>query len=136
MDLNPAITLVMTLHTHSEKLQREIIAQDMDLNKVLTTARSIELTNREIAFMKQHNMEATASPSPVHAVQAKHPKVEQQHKSKGKTIEICRYCGERSPHKGKCKAMGATCTSCNKKNHFASVCESKKSTKSVKTVEN
>ena len=101
MDLNSAITLAMTLHTHSEKLQREIIAQDMDLNKVFTTSRSIELTNREIAFMKQHHMEATASPSPVHAVQAKHPKVEQQHKSEGKTIEIRRYCGERSPHKGK-----------------------------------
>ena len=74
MDLNSAITLVMTLHTHSEKLQREIIAQDMDLKKVLATARSIELTNREIAFMKQHNMEATASPTPVYAVQGKHPK--------------------------------------------------------------
>eukprot|EP00795_Rhopilema_esculentum_P004069 gene4069-20248_t len=31
MDLNSAITLVMTLHTHSKKLQREIIAQVMDL---------------------------------------------------------------------------------------------------------
>ena len=30
--------------------------------------------------------------------------------------------------------MGVTCKSCNKKNHFAGVCESKKSTKSVKTV--
>ena len=80
MGLNSAITLVMTLHTHSEKLQREIIAQDMDLNNVLTTARSIELTNREIAFMKQHNMEATTSPSQVHAVQEKHPKAEQQYK--------------------------------------------------------
>eukprot|EP00795_Rhopilema_esculentum_P008818 gene8818-15293_t len=135
MDLNSAITLVMTLHTHSEKLQREIIAQDMDLKKVLATARSIELTNREIAFMKQHNIEATASPTPVYAVQGKHPKAEHLYKSKGKTIEICRYCGERTPHKGKCKAMGATCKSCNKKNHFASVCESRKSTKPVKTVD-
>ncbi|XP_065067008.1 uncharacterized protein K02A2.6-like [Rhopilema esculentum] len=135
MDLNSAITLVMTLHTHSEKLQREIIAQDMDLKKVLATARSIELTNREIAFMKQHNMEATATPTPVYAVQGKHPKAEHLYKSKGKTIEICRYCGERTPHKGKCKAMGATCKSCNKKNHFASVCESRKSTKPVKTVD-
>eukprot|EP00112_Aurelia_sp_Birch-Aquarium-sp1_P018311 Seg4352.4 transcript_id=Seg4352.4/GoldUCD/mRNA.D3Y31 product="hypothetical protein" protein_id=Seg4352.4/GoldUCD/D3Y31 len=31
--------------------------------------------------------------------------------------------------------MGATCKSCNKKNHFASVCESRKSTKPVKTVD-
>eukprot|EP00795_Rhopilema_esculentum_P016077 gene16077-7426_t len=66
MVLNSAITLVMTLHTHSE-----VIAQDMDLKKVLATARSFELTNREIAFMKQHNMEATASPTPVYAVQGK-----------------------------------------------------------------
>ena len=106
---------MMTLHTHSEKLQREIIAQDMDLKKVLATACSIELTDREIAFMKQHNIEATASPTPVYAVQGKHPKAEHLFKSKGKTIEICRYCGERTPHKGKCKAMSATCKSCNKK---------------------
>ena len=39
MDLESAITLVLTLHTYSEKLQREIIAQDMDLTRALSTAR-------------------------------------------------------------------------------------------------
>ena len=66
MDLESAITLVLTLHTYSEKLQREIIAQDMDLIRALSTARSIELTEKEIAFMKQNPLQSLATP--VHAV--------------------------------------------------------------------
>ena len=38
------------------------------------------------------------------------------------------------PHKGKCKAMGATCNNCQKRNHFASVCEAKKQIKPIKMV--
>lgn len=35
----------------------------------------------------------------------------------------CRYCG-RSHQAGKCPAFGKTCTKCQKKDHFASVCRS------------
>ena len=132
MDLESAITLVLTLHTYSEKLQREIIAQDMDLTRALSTARSIELTEKEIAFMKQNPLQSLATP--VHAERGLKQTTPPHSKPKSKTFELCRYCGERMPHKGKCKAMGATCNNCQKRNHFASVCEAKKQIKPIKMV--
>ena len=44
MNLEEAIKLVVTLHTTSEKLQRHIIAKDMNLKTLLETARALELT--------------------------------------------------------------------------------------------
>ena len=31
------------------------------------------------------------------------------------TVEVCRYCGQKTPHRGKCKARGATCYNARKK---------------------
>ena len=46
------------------------------------------------------------------------------HRNKG-TVVVCKYCGQQRPHKGRCKARGATCNKCKKKGHFAVVCQSK-----------
>ena len=54
MNLDEAIKLVVTLHTPSEKLQRDIIAKDMDLKMV--NARALELTQRVVRFMKNMSM--------------------------------------------------------------------------------
>ena len=54
--------------------------------------------------------------------------------SSSKTIRGCRYCGK-THGKGQCSAYGKICSSCNKRNHFASVCLSSKQIKSVR-VEN
>ena len=44
---------------------------------------------------------------------------------------ICRNCGRAYPHTGACPAKGKTCNSCEKPNHFASVCRgSQKQTRS------
>ena len=42
MNLDEAVKLVITLHTPSEKLQREIIAKDIDLASLIENARAIE----------------------------------------------------------------------------------------------
>ena len=55
------------------------------------------------------------------------------HRSKS-TVQVCRYCGRQTPHRGKCKAKGATCNRCQKKGHFAEVGQSKLY-KQVKRVE-
>ena len=47
-----AIKLVITLHTHSEKLQWTIIQKDMYLNKVISTANSQGLVQWEGWFLK------------------------------------------------------------------------------------
>ena len=57
MNLDEAVKLVVTLHTPSKKLQREIIAKDMDLASLIESARTIELTQREVSFIKQNTME-------------------------------------------------------------------------------
>ena len=59
MNLDEAIKLVVTLHTSSEKLQQEIIAKDMALKGVTEHARALELTSRELAFIKQTTMKST-----------------------------------------------------------------------------
>ena len=56
MTLDEAIKLVVTLHTPSDKLQRDIIAKDMDLKTVIESARALELTQREVSFMKQNTL--------------------------------------------------------------------------------
>ena len=51
-------------------------------------------------------------------------KDQQLQRDKG-TVEVCKYCGQQTPHKGRCKARGTTCNKCKKKGHFAVVCQSK-----------
>ena len=53
MNLKEAIKLAVTLHTKSPKLQAEIIAQDLDYNKMVEKARAIELTKKELGNLKQ-----------------------------------------------------------------------------------
>jgi hypothetical protein len=57
MTLDEATKLVVTLHTPLDKLQRDIIAKDMDLKTLIDSARALELTQREVTFMKQNILE-------------------------------------------------------------------------------
>ena len=130
MNVDEAIKLVVTLHTPSEKLQPEIIAKNMDLKMVTDSARALELTQRELRFMKNTSIDPDAPE--INSVS------EQQFESKGRTtapfrpdideqparnkstVEVCRYCGQQTPHRGTCKAREATCNKCKKKELFAS----------------
>ena len=97
-----AIKLVITLHTHSEKLQSSIIQKDMDLAKLVATARSLELAKREVDFLKGNSINShdtpigadTVSDDRRRNVQTGQREFKRQSK---KTIEICRYCGDKVP---------------------------------------
>ena len=118
MNADEAIKLVITLHTHSEKLQTAIIQKDMDLPKLVSTARALELTKRELTFMKSNQLESTPSIDAVHYNNRKiqHPRNSDSNtRNRNRTIEICRYCGEKTPHNNKCKARGETCSFCGKR---------------------
>ena len=39
--------------------------------------------------------------------------------------QACDRCGRNHDHRNQCKAIGATCHSCGKKNHYSTVCRSK-----------
>jgi hypothetical protein len=53
MNLKEAIKLAVILHTKSPKLQAEIIAQDMDYDRMVEKARAIELTKKELVNLRQ-----------------------------------------------------------------------------------
>ena len=128
MNLVEAIKLVVTLHMTSEKLHCEIIAKDMDLASLIESARAIQLTQREVSFIKQNTVEPSihkidtqqTGDAPVQLSASKYDT-----KRPKSTVQVCRYCGKQTPHRGKCKAKGATCSRCQKKGHFAVVCQSK-----------
>ena len=62
MDLKEAVKLVVTLHTPMPKLQSEIIAKDMSFDTLVSTAKALELTQREVAFMKSNPLENATKP--------------------------------------------------------------------------
>ena len=125
-----AIKLLITLQTHSEKLQWSIIQKDMDLAKLVSTAWSLELAKKREDFLKNNTLHSNT-----HTIEAdtisddqkynNHPQGGKEFKKETKkTIEICRYCGEKAPHAGCRKAWNAICNLCSKKGHFEKVCES------------
>ncbi len=128
--------LVVTLHTPSDKLQRDIITNDMDLKTVIESTRALELTQREVSFMK-HNTLQPADPE-VHSMSKRQRESRHDDTPTGRqetkdhqpprnkcTVEVCKYCGHQTPHIGRCKAKGATCHKCKRKGHFSVVCQSK-----------
>ena len=100
----------------------------MDLTKVVATARALELTHKEIRFMKDNQLQPE---SMLDINTINRPGTTQRQtanggaRKKNHTIELCRYCGDRVPHNGRCKACNATCNHCKKRGHFEKVCESK-----------
>ena len=53
MDLKEAIKLAVTMHTNSSKLQAEVIAQDISYEKMAEKAKAIQLTKKEVEYMKE-----------------------------------------------------------------------------------
>ena len=51
-----AVKLVTTLRTDSEKLQSSIIQKDIDLVKLVSTVRSLELATKEVEFLKNNTL--------------------------------------------------------------------------------
>ena len=106
----------------------------MDLNKVVASARALELAKREVDFLKTNTINpnkeiamgayAVSSESRRKDKERRRDRDIEEQRNTRKTIEICRYCGERVPHNTRCKARNAMCDLCNKIGHFARVCES------------
>jgi len=127
MNLEEAIKMVVTLHTHFEKLQRDIIAKDMKFGDMMDAARAIELTSSEMTFIKENSLDPEVNRLSQDTFAAQKDKREIKKgvpNRKPHSVEVCRYCGYQIPHKGNnCPARGATCNKCHKKNHFAVVCQ-------------
>ena len=126
MDDNEAIKLVITLHTNSDRLQKEIITQNMSLKDTLNTAQMLELAEREIKFIKQQSI-AGPSTGDDNAGQEVNQTKTMRNPGKGRSMisgQKCYNCGFEFPHQGACPAKETTCNKCQRKGHYARVCKS------------
>lgn len=109
------------LGSFDKKLIKKFFEMDeskLDLPKVLQLGQGSEIT---ASFMNE-----ICSSDREKSVNKIKPK-EQNHKN-------CKYCGDRHSAKaGDCKALGATCNFCRRKNHFEKVCFRKQSGRSSET---
>ena len=142
MDLKEAIKLAVTMHTNSSKLQAEIIAQDMSYEKMVEKARAIELTKKEVEYMKQTEEAFKVEASAVDAVR-RESKIQYKgdtqpgskpvrfrdrpgYKSQGnRQSKNCQSCGEHFTDQHDCRARNVTCYKCQRPGHFARMCKTK-----------
>jgi hypothetical protein len=121
MNDEEAMKLVIMLHTHNATLQRQIIAKDMDFKKTIEQACALELTDRELARIKDTGPQINANKVSTYTggrarKQNNKPKANQ-----------CIYCGGEFPHSKQepCKAKSVNCHSCGKQGHYGRMCKSK-----------
>ncbi|XP_042150260.1 uncharacterized protein LOC121838229 [Ixodes scapularis] len=119
--------------TASTKLRRNALREpDVKLERLLLERRSLENAERQAA-----DIERKVS-VPVNKVPPKKkPWPRKTQKKEVPQTKTCTCCGRGWPHDGgkeKCPAWGSTCHNCNKKNHFANVCRTRKQ-EQVRTVQ-
>jgi len=98
----------------------------MDLNKVIEAAKLMEMAQREVKFIKNNTLQQPTNEYSLDSLTKyqknrwyrPHPSNDYSHntsynkpnpsRKQTRTIEICRYCGRRVPHNGRCKARDQT----------------------------
>lgn len=111
--------------------KRLLFEKTLTLQECMEKARSVEVTQERLSFMKLDNptVDEVRSHS---SFRRKHPKKSKSNtnsKSENNTKpkESCVYCGN-DPHPRKsCPARDATCNKCSKRGHYGKVCFSSKS---------
>ena len=117
-----AIKLVIMLHTHNSRLQRAILSKDLDYKKTLEEARALEMTERELAKIKESGSQIGANK--VSIPRKANVSGSGSWRNPNKKNSTCRYCGEKYPHPkdAPCKARSATCYNCNRQGHYSKMC--------------
>ena len=143
-DNNEAIKMVLMLHTTLPQLQRSILGKDLTLEQTLESARSIELTNRELGALNIGNISPAArgrsaetgnelfeaNQSQMRREGYQQGQQQQGGKPTGRQyVQVCRYCGERADNHKVCRAKLASCRICKRKGHYARMCEKKDSSR-------
>lgn len=116
-DLNKEVKTQVIQNCSSQQLRRKALREDMSLEELLSSGRSLEIADRHAEAMSEKKVEVM--------------KVDR------KTDLKCFKCGGHFPHKNKCPALGKKCNNCNSLNHFASVCKKfKQQHESARTITN
>lgn len=136
---------------YEKKLQEKLLYQgeELTLAKALTIGQQYELAQKQIKIVRDENSAVAA----VHGVDSDNYREKQQFKhkqsKKGKASSPnkkekgptthggrCNRCGKDPQHlwnKGKCPAVGSTCSYCKKPNHWLAVCQRRRKLHLVET---
>ena len=130
------------MHTNSSKLQAEIIAQDMSYEKLVEKARAIELTKKEVDYMKQTEEGFKVEASAVDALRRESKfqfkgdtqpgsklvrfRDQPSCKSQGnRQSKNCQRCGDQFTDQHDCRARNVTSYKFQRSSHFARMCKTK-----------
>lgn len=97
----------------------------LSLTKTIELSKASEIAKQQLHRLEQGERKINEEVNFVKRTQR--PKAKDKHKPKPPS-QRCKFCGNNKTHKKKedCPAYGQECRSCHKKNHFATVCNSKK----------
>ena len=119
-----AMKLVIMLHTHNARLQRTMLTKDLDLKRTLEEARTLEMTEKELARLKDHGSQIGANKVSIPGRGGGSGGGNRRNLPKKSNSNVCGACGEKYPHEKEtpCKAKTATCYACNRLGHFGRMC--------------
>lgn len=122
-----------------KRLKGRLLEANRNLMEVVDVIRSVEQSESRVRTMEKgpeaavhamrqkfsnRNPRAVTTTSHAHGVQDGRKATQDQGYAKQPKSD-CKYCGYQHPVK-KCPAYGCVCTKCNKRNHYARVCQSSK----------
>lgn len=115
----------------SQQLRRRALREEINLDRLLELARSLELSDIQAKAM-ENSSESVNFVKKEKQSGSKGGKFSQGRKFQGQPVskqtEKCGWCGYDSNHsKDKCPAKGQRCRGCDVVGHFESVCRSRKS---------
>ena len=115
----------------SRKIQLKALENDVTLDEVINMMRNVDLVNGR----KEQNAEQPHESDAIDSVNKRHRNYILAHgtenRNKGRLSGFqsgtCRYCGRaRHSTPQECPAKGRVCSNCQKRDHFAAVCRSKR----------
>ena len=101
--------------------EKGLLNPNMSLVDILSYARALQVTETQIKSM-HHSQQLNPV---INRLQDRNTDTYTRQQSKYRARNSCRNCGGNWPHDGgqnRCPARNKTCRSCNRPNHFASVC--------------
>ena len=131
----------MPLPVRDKRIQESLLRkEDITLIDVIKNCKAAEITTAQATIMHKGGEESEMSVSLIRNKKGrrffppKYPSQAKQYKDKWKDkIENCKFCSY-THYRGSCPAYNKTCSSCNKKGHFAKSCFKNKKNKTVSEI--
>ena len=107
--------------------QRLLENIQLDLKTAVSQARALEMAQQQSETYHRNNSDSSSMTLTAHAQSdppmAEAPPPAQQSEVTAAVERACFFCGGPQHARSKCRARNATCPSCGKQGHFASVCQ-------------